>query len=186
MPEDGIKPTRCLAPRRQQMIRDQRVWFLDIQLAERLDLVFQHLKYQTCILFRIIHMADLQSPIMVMLDQPMIGIARKRQRVLPQCVNRVLRQSRQPWPDRHQMWQVVTQDIVADQMSGRGQGIIQFVESLLYRTLVGNDGRGFITSRGGKREYPGGFGIDLEIKGKATLEKFAGTGVHIERQVQSD
>ncbi|MNE56462.1 hypothetical protein D3C80_1513700 [compost metagenome] len=54
-----------------------------VLLRQSRQLIAQHLKHQSRIQFRIVDMTCLQTPVMVMLDQVMVGIARKCERVEP-------------------------------------------------------------------------------------------------------
>lgn len=53
------------------------------QPGEGRDLIGQHLQREPRILFGVIHMPDLQTPVVIMLDQMVIGIARKGQGIQP-------------------------------------------------------------------------------------------------------
>jgi hypothetical protein len=63
-------------------------------------------------------MTDLQAPILIVLDQVVIGIARESQWVEPQRIDRCRSKRRQPSPVRDKVRQVMAQDVVPDQMCG--------------------------------------------------------------------
>ena len=76
------------------------IGLVGVLLRQSCQLIAQHLEHQPRIHFRIIDMARLQAAVMVMLDQVMIGITRKRERIDPQGVNRRSNNIRQPRPHR--------------------------------------------------------------------------------------
>lgn len=100
------------------MIGGQRVGFGPIEIAECVDLVFQDLKHQSRVEFWIIHMSRLQTAIMVVLDEVVVWVARKGQRVEPQSVDRRAEELRQARSRCGEVGQIMAQDIVTDQMMG--------------------------------------------------------------------
>ncbi|MEY9788666.1 hypothetical protein ABIE77_003225 [Sinorhizobium fredii] len=54
-----------------------------VLLRQSCELIAQHLKHQSRIQFRIVDMARLQTPVMVVLDQVVVGIARKCEGIEP-------------------------------------------------------------------------------------------------------
>ena len=111
--EQRVEPGRGLAPRRKMVIGKHRIRRLLSQPGEGRDLIGQHLQRQPRILFGVIHMPDLQPPVLIVLDQMVVRIARKGQGVQPQRINRGCAQRRKPRPVGHQMRQIVPQDIVS-------------------------------------------------------------------------
>ena len=61
-------------------------------------------------------MTALKPPIVVMFDQMVVGIARKRQGVQPKRINRPVCKFGKPRRHRHKMRQIVAQNIVPDNM----------------------------------------------------------------------
>jgi hypothetical protein len=98
------------------MIGQQGIWRLLPQPGEGRDLIGKHLQRQPRVLFGVIHMPDLQPTVLIMLDQMVIGIARKGQGVQPKRIDRRRPQPRQPRPVGHQMRQIVPEDVVTHQM----------------------------------------------------------------------
>jgi len=62
--------------------------YLLTQPGKDRDLIRHHLQSKPRILFGVIHMRDLQPPVLIMLDQMVIGIARKRQGIQPESIDR--------------------------------------------------------------------------------------------------
>ena len=61
------------------MIGQQGIGSLLPQPSKSRDLIRQHLQRQPSVLFRVIYMPDLQPPVVIMLDQMVVRIARKGQ-----------------------------------------------------------------------------------------------------------
>ncbi|TIL52772.1 hypothetical protein [Mesorhizobium sp.] len=57
------------------------IGLVGILLRQSRQLIAQHLKHQPRIHFRIVDVACLQAPVMVVLDQVVVGIARKCERI---------------------------------------------------------------------------------------------------------
>jgi hypothetical protein len=98
------------------VIGQQDIGGLLPQSDERCDLLGQNLQRQPRILFGVIHMPHLQAPVLIMLDQMVIGVARKGQRIEPQRINRPRRQNRQSRAVRSQIRQIVAQDVMPHHM----------------------------------------------------------------------
>jgi len=75
-------------------------------------------------------MSGLKAAVLMMLDQMMIRVAGESQRVQPQCIDRRPSQPRQPGPRRREMRQIMTQDIVTDEMIGIGHAPFQPIQRL--------------------------------------------------------
>ena len=86
--EQRVEACPALGPRRQMVIGKHRTGRLPPQPGEGRDLVGQHLQRQPRILFGVIHMPDLQPSVLIVLDQMVVGIARKGQRVQPERIDR--------------------------------------------------------------------------------------------------
>ncbi|TAT97864.1 hypothetical protein ELI49_29400 (plasmid) [Rhizobium ruizarguesonis] len=59
------------------------IGLVGVLLPQSCQLIAQHLKHQSRIQFRIVDMARLQTPVMIVLDQVVVGIARKCERIEP-------------------------------------------------------------------------------------------------------
>ena len=59
------------------------IGLVGVLLRQSRQLIAQHLKHQSRIHFRIVDMARLQAPVMVVLDQVVVGIARKCEWIEP-------------------------------------------------------------------------------------------------------
>ena len=59
------------------------IGLVGVLLRQSCQLIAQHLKHQPRIHFRIIDMTRLQAAVVVVLDQVVVGIARKRERIEP-------------------------------------------------------------------------------------------------------
>lgn len=81
--EDGVEPLGPVHPGCQVVIGRQGLGRLVRQVTQRFDLVFQHLEDQPRILFGIVDVTGLQASVVIVLDQMVIGVARKGQRVEP-------------------------------------------------------------------------------------------------------
>ena len=65
------------------VIGGKRVRRLGPQSREGRNLVRQNLQGQPRILRRVVHMPDLKPPVLIMLDQMVVGAPRKGQRIQP-------------------------------------------------------------------------------------------------------
>jgi hypothetical protein len=81
--EQRVKPTCSFAPRRQMVIGHQGIRRLLPQPVEGRYLIRQNLQRQPGILFGVIHMPDLEPPVLIMLDKMVVRIAWKGQGVQP-------------------------------------------------------------------------------------------------------
>ena len=102
------------------VVGGQRVWIFTVQRRKAGELVRQHLENQARIQLRIVDMPRLQPPVMVVLHEVMVGVAREGKRIEPERVDRGRSQLGQSWPVGKQMRQVVAQDVVADDVIGAG------------------------------------------------------------------
>ncbi|WP_323015176.1 hypothetical protein [Devosia sp.] len=116
MTEDGVEAGRLFGSGGQEMIGADSIWLVTVKLPKRSKLVAQYVEHQPRIHFRIIHMAALEATIMIMLDQMVVRIAWEGQRIEPQRVDWRREQLRQRWPDCRKVWQVVSQDIMPEQV----------------------------------------------------------------------
>lgn len=161
MAEEGCKTGGVLAPRRQMMIGQQGVGGLGRQLPEGGDRAVQHLQHQTRILFGVVHMARLQAPVVIMLDQVVVGVAGRGQRIQPQRVDRCRAKGRQTRPVGHQMRQIVAQDVVADQMGRTLAECFQPVEGRRKRPALMHEH--LLTAHRRKGKESGSLWINLQI-----------------------
>ena len=99
-------------------------------------LVTEDLQGKSGVQLRVVHTALLEPPVLIMLDEVMIGVARKGQRAETQGVHR--RQLEQPQARlcRRQVWQVEGDQIVA-QKEGRPVGEIVELRQFRRRTTAG-------------------------------------------------
>ena len=59
------------------------IGLVGVLLRQSRQLIAQHLKHKSRIHFQIVDMAHLQAPVLVVLDQVVVGIARKCKRIEP-------------------------------------------------------------------------------------------------------
>ena len=108
--EEGIK-SGCRAFRgRQPVPSDQQ---LRRRFAQRLALVGQKLQRQAGVQFRVIHPPAPELPVLIMLDQAVVGIARKGQRTEPQSVDGRQPQEPKIGLGRLQVRQIEIDEVVA-------------------------------------------------------------------------
>ena len=170
--EQRIEPGRSLAPRRQMVIGQSRIRHLLPQPRKGRNLIGQHLQRKPRVLNRVIHMPDLQPPVLIVLDQMVVRIARKGQGVQPQRIHRRRPQSREPRPIGHQMRQVMAQDVVADQMHGPGAKRLQPIQRRVQRCPFVNQRR--LAPHRRKGEQPRRFRINLQIDRDAACQEWGG------------
>ncbi|MET0438378.1 MAG: hypothetical protein ABW043_12885 [Devosia sp.] len=120
------------------MKRSDSIRFISVHLLKRGKLVAQDVENETRIHFRIIHMTALKAAVVIVLNQVMIGIPRECQRIEPECINRGIEQPGQCRLGRDEMWQIVMEDIVTENMPGFGEGIVKTVQPLLDRAFGAN------------------------------------------------
>ncbi|WP_244982760.1 hypothetical protein [Croceicoccus marinus] len=153
------------------MIGRHRIGRLGRHLAESLQLVLEHTKNELGILRRVIQMSRLQSPIEVMFHKMMIGVARKRQRVKPERIDRRVNDPPEVWPDSCQMRQIMVQYIVADTVIALRQAGFHLVQRSRQSALSCPDRRAIAIADGGESKDLGGLGIDLDVERHAAAEK---------------
>ena len=109
---------------------------------------------------------------MVVLDEVVVWVARKGQRVEPQCVDRRAEELRQARSRRSEVGQIMAQDVVTDQMIAVGGRRFQPIKSALQITFSGQDRRRFAVLNRSKGKDPSCFGIHFDVDRNAPLEKF--------------
>ena len=165
--EKRVKTPCRIAPRGQVMISQQGIRHLKPKLAESGNLVGQHLKHQSRVKFRVVHMPRLQPSVLIMLHQMVVGVARKGQGVQPQCVDRGRAQGSQTRPIGHQMRQIVAQDVMADQMPCVFTERLQTVQPCVQRPAFVRQSLPTPTAHRRKSKNPRRFGIDFQINRNA-------------------
>lgn len=153
------------------MKRRYSIGLVDVLLPQCRQLVAQDVKHEPCIQFGIVDVARLQPPVVVVFDKMVVRVARKRERVQPERINRRSERIRQTRPQRHQVRQVMPDYVVTKQVRGAGQGIFQPIESCLEITLGCAYRRPGIIVDGGKCEHFRSCWIDFEVNRNATLQK---------------
>lgn len=137
---------------------------------ESFKLVLQDLKDQPRVEFRVVHMPRLQPPIVVMLDEMMMGVARKGQRVQPQRVDRRPHLLAQARAGGEKVLNVVSQNVVAEDEGDIVQRRFQKIERSRGSALRRHHRRPIMPNRC-KIENCGRLRIDFEIDGEATLQE---------------
>ena len=93
-------------------------------LAQRQPLIREKFERQPCVEVRIVTFAARQRGVLVVLDEAVIWMPRKRQRVEPQRVHRWQLQQLQPRGCCLQDWQIEFDEIVAeDELGSFGEGV---------------------------------------------------------------
>ena len=95
------------------------------------ELIGQNFKNKSGVKLRFIDMPRSQSPVLIVFDQMVIGVARESKRVQPQRIDRCLYDLGQFWSDSDQVLHIVVQEIVANRMRDVGDSIFQTVEVFL-------------------------------------------------------
>ena len=171
MAEHRVEPCGLRPAGGQEVIGGDHMRRPSVEGAERLHLVAQHVEDQTGICLRVIHMARQQAPVVIMFDEVVIWVAGKRQGVEPQRVDRCLRHPRQPRPEGQQVRQVVTQNVVADQVPHVPGGGFDLIEGLINLPSLGPDHAVALARHRRQIEDARGFGIDLQIHGQAMRQE---------------
>lgn len=114
------------------MIRCHRIGLFVVQPVKLSNLVFQNIEHQFRVQFRIIHMPGLQTTVLIMLYKMMVRIAGKSQGVQPQRINGSVDQLSQTRAGRRQVWQIMAQDVMPDQMICCGQPRLQLIQPRVY------------------------------------------------------
>ena len=67
--------------RREPVIGPEQVRRLALQLAQRIELIGEHLENQPCVEHWVVYVTGLQAPIVIVLHQPVIGVLWEGERV---------------------------------------------------------------------------------------------------------
>ena len=108
-------------------------------------------------------MARQQPPVMIVLDQMMIGVARKRERIEPESVNGGLHALRKPRSQSGQMRKVMAQNVVTDQMPCIFQSGLQTIQRGGHSAFLAANWRGCRAVDRSHIEHARSLGIDLEV-----------------------
>lgn len=100
---------------------------------------------------------------MMMLDQVVVGVARKGQGVQPKRIDRRHHLVAEPWPCSEQVLDIMAQNVMANDIAGRLQGRFQLVERLLEPSFACHDRRAGTKAHGGQVEDFCFLGINLQI-----------------------
>ena len=108
-----------------------------------------------------------------MLDEMVVGIARKGQRVEPESVDDPFPKGGEPRPMGHQVRQIVAQDVMPDKVASLAAERLQPVEgrAKLSSAITRDVGAPLPHSRESKQ--PGGMGIDFQVNGHAVRKKIS-------------
>src|SRR5690606_2365874 len=128
LPKHRIEAVRILHSGRQKMENSDGVRTILILPRQRVKLIAQHLKHEPCVLFRIFDMTGLQTPVMIVFDEMVVGIARKGERVQPQGIDRRACDRRQPRADSSQMRQIMAKYVMTKQMVARGNLRLKLIQ----------------------------------------------------------
>ena len=172
--EDGVEARLVGASRRQPVERGQQIRVPLAEPGERLDLVPQDLEREPRVELRIVDVARLKASVLMVFDEVVVRVLRKREGVEPQGVDRGFPDHLQPARGRGEMVQVEADDVVTEQEGAlpgervkppeRGGGIAGPVDQ---RGLAVRPDRG-------EGEDARGGGIDLEVDRDAVPEQRRG------------
>jgi len=131
-------------------------------------LVAEDLERQLRVEQRIVQASALQLPILVMLDQMVVGIAREGQRVEPQRVDHRQLQQPQVGLGGGQMWQVESDQIMAEQEADAFGERVELLQRGQQIALPETQrGLRLVTTNGGKAVNPPIAQPDFQVNGKA-------------------
>ena len=116
-------------------------------------------------------MAGLQPPVVMMLDQMVIGIAWKGQWVQPERIDRPGREPGKAGPNGREMRKIEADDIVAEQEIGLGGKRFQPVEGGLPVAVAEDDLLPVPAADGGKGENLRLTRVNFQIDRQATVNK---------------
>ena len=128
-------------------------------------LVPEHPQGELRVKFRVVAAIALELPVLVVLDEMVIRVARERQRVEPQSVHRRHLQQPHPRARGSQMGEVELDEVVAEQEARAIGEIVKVGQSLLEAAalLRENDGSPAVGSYAGERVDVPGLCGDLKI-----------------------
>ena len=154
------------------MASGKRIGRLLFQSPKRLDLVGQNVKNQLRVQFRFVHMSRIQTPVVIVLDQVVIGVARKCERIEPKRIDRRRSEPRQVWSVGDKMRKIETNDIMPDQVPIIRGLIFKLLQRLCRIAFPMNYKRGPIAGDTGKRKQTRRSRLDFKIDGKTGFQKF--------------
>ncbi|VAW18742.1 hypothetical protein MNBD_ALPHA09-1626 [hydrothermal vent metagenome] len=144
------------------------------EFRERIDLVLQDSEYKPGIEFGIIDMTGLQASITVVLDQVVIRVSRKCERVEPQGVDGRFRHNAQVGRICFQMLHIKMDDVVAKQKPGTVGEFVQRTQSLAKVSTAKNKSLRNPRTHRSKALNPVGLGINFKINRDAPSPKRLG------------
>ena len=154
------------------MIGREQVRRLALQLAQRLELIGQHLENQPCVEHWVVYVAGLQAPVVIVLHQPVIGVLREGQRVEPERVDgRLCKHGRLAARGRREDRQIKMDDVVPQQEFGIRGEPVQADQRVVEPAALEDEGQIAVRPDGCEREEPAGGRIDLEIDRQAAADE---------------
>lgn len=169
--KDRVESSRAVHAGGEVVVGQKRVGRLRADFHKRLDLVFQHFENEASILFGIVHMPGLKAAVMVVLDEVVIGVSRESDRIEPQCIDRRGKPCRQPWACGKEVFDVVFDDVVANDVRQFCRGFFQLIQLLTNVSACTHDGRRAAIGYCGEIEDFGGFRIDLKINRQTPFQQ---------------
>ena len=178
--EEGVEPRAARRRRGQPVPGRQQVRSLVAQRLQRLLLVAEDLQREPGVQLRVVHPPALELPVLVMLDQAVIGVAGKGEGVEPQRIHRRKPQEPEIGVRRGQMRQVEGDQVVAQQAVRADGERIQLRQRRAQRAVVKGEGLAGLRahrSEGADAAVPA---ADFEIQREAAQRQASGV-VHRRR-----
>lgn len=129
-----VEPADAWLLGRQPVPRQQEVGRKAGRRLQAGELIREYLQGQSGIEQRIVAAIAEQATVLVVLDQVVIRIARKRQRIEAQCVDRILAQQAQIGLDGAQLGQIEGDQIVTQEIPGAVGQIVERAQGIGQRT----------------------------------------------------